>query len=81
MNISARTAKQIRRSNPPGAYGTWLDAKRRQQAHQSAGGNNFIAGKWCGGQETLHRLKVMSSLDLEFRIAERGGSVEIEDIF
>lgn len=81
MNISARTARQIGEAilRARTARGwTQGDISRRTNLRVATISSLENGG---AGTKLATVLKVMSSLNLEFRLVERRVSVEIEDIF
>ena len=81
MDLSARTAEQIgeaiRRARKARGW-TQGDISARTNL-RVATISSLESGDACTKLATL--LAVMAALGLEFRLVERGGSVEIEDIF
>lgn len=81
MKLSARTAEQIgvavRRARKARGW-TQGDIKARTNLRVAT-----ISSLENGdsGTKLSTLLAVMAALELEFRLVERGGSVEIEDIF
>ncbi|MCL3880722.1 helix-turn-helix domain-containing protein [Marivita sp. GX14005] len=81
MDLSARTAEQIGE-----AIRRARKARGWTQGDVSARTNLRVATissleNGDAGTKLATLLAVMAALGLEFRLAERGGSVEIEDIF